>query len=299
MVIARVFGGLGNQLFIYAAARALALRNHTDLVLDTKSGFGEDRLFHRAFLLDHFNVRYVPVSPHNLLLRPALAGRLTRAVVRRVNRALPWPRRFYFTDNATFFDERILFLGSKQKRIYLDGYWQNEAYFHDHATTLRDELTLTTEPTGISMSLAKKMASCDSVAVHYRTLVGKRNDKRNIGRLPRPYYESCFRALRARLTNPHLFLFADSDSAFDQPFTAGLPYTCVTHNHSADRPYEDLWLMSQCKHHIIANSTFSWWGAWLCNNQAKFVFAPELAPTPCELPELLPRWTQTIPWPTR
>ena len=139
MVIVRVFGGLGNQLFIYAAARSLALRNSTDLVLDIRSGFKEDRLFHREYLLDRFNVKFRQPHPDSLLIRPNAAGRTLRLVTRRVNRLLPWPCRFYLTEEVLPFDSRLL-LQRSRRTVYLEGYWQSEEYFTDYEGEIKKRL---------------------------------------------------------------------------------------------------------------------------------------------------------------
>lgn len=288
MVIARVFGGLGNQLFIYAAARSLALRNHAELVLDTTSGFKEDRFFHRQFLLDRFNVQYSPACAHDLLLRPTPFGRIARAAARRANRVLPCSYRFYLTEETGFAHHNAP-MGAG-KRIYLEGYWQSEEYFKGCEAAIRRDLTLTTPPGAYSQTVAGEIARTDSVAVHYRSLVGVGKDTRGSVRLPRTYYQNCLRIVKQHLMRPHLFFFADCAGAFDDLVTADLPYTLIAHDRPDDHACEDLWLMSRCKHHVIANSTFSWWGAWLGENPGKIVFAPREDQYLRAAPAIPPSW---------
>jgi hypothetical protein len=275
MVIARVFGGLGNQLFIYAAARSLALRRGSDLVLDTVSGFKEDTLFHRRFLLDRFNVSYKDAGSSDILLRPTMIGRVSRAIARRANRALPPKSRFYIADDMRRADRGIL-QGSQRAHVYLEGYWQSEECFRDHEATIRSELTPRHKPDKKTRSLAAEMACCDSVSVHFRTLVGSGNDTRPMARLSQTYYQSCFRELKERLANPHLYCFADSGVGLERILPEGMPTTVISHPNPDDCACEDLWLMTQCKHHVIANSTFSWWGAWLGRSSGQIVMAPDI-----------------------
>jgi hypothetical protein len=274
MVIARIFGGLGNQLFIYAAARSLALRWNTELQLDTVSGFEEDVLFHRSFMLDRFKVTYTPAGRMDILLQPSCIGRLTRAVARRTNRALPLGARFYITDDSGRATHGLRAV-TRRPRVYLDGYWQDSECFTDYEAVIREELQLKCEPDGKERLLASEMADCDSIAVHFRTLAGAGNDTRPIMRLPHSYYQSCFSELRQRVRDPHLYCFADAALEIGPELTAGIPYTVISHDLPDEHACNDLWLMTQCKHHVIANSTFSWWGAWLGRHPHKIVMAPE------------------------
>jgi hypothetical protein len=273
MVIARVFGGLGNQLFIYAAARSLALRNSTDLVLDIRSGFKEDRLFHREYLLDRFNIESRQPHPDSLLTRPDATGRTLRAVTRRVNRLLPWPWRFHLTEEVLPFDSRLLSQHFRHP-VYLDGYWQSEEYFTDYEREIKRDFTLTVPPHGDAHLLAIEMAKSDSIAIHYRTLVGMGNDTRGLSRLSAKYYQHCIRTLKGLLKHPHLYCFSDNANGLEEAITEGVTCTMVKRDRPDSYACEDLWLMLHCKHHIIANSTFSWWGAWLCDNPTKLVMAP-------------------------
>jgi Glycosyl transferase family 11 len=274
MVVARMFGGLGNQLFIYATARALALRNDTDLALDTTSGFAEDHDFHRQFLLRNFAIQYTPISTSDLIAGAGRFRKGVRALCRRLNRRLPYSWKFYFTDEGSSFDSRFVSVPLRG-RTYLDGYWQSEEYFADYEATIRSELTIATPLDDRSIALARQMEKCESIAIHFRTLVGSGADTRQMKRLPSNYYQRSLRWLASRTREPHLFCFCDSPDGFGQIETEGCRFTSVTHNNNDAKSYEDLWLMTRCKHHIIANSTFSWWGAWLSPYTDRMVVAPE------------------------
>ena len=128
MVIARVLGGLGNQLFIYAATRRLALTNNVPLKLDIISGFKWDSDFKRKYLLHQFNIQAEIASQWDSFVSPC--GRIRRNFLRRINKTVSFKNRFYITEESKEFDTRILQL-KVRNRVYLEGYWQSEKYFKD------------------------------------------------------------------------------------------------------------------------------------------------------------------------
>src|ERR1019366_1593302 len=159
MTIARVFGGLGNQLFIYAAARALALRNDTALALDTVSGFASDHYYRRQLMLHYFNIKYERPSKYDLFTQPTRWGSRIRVISRRLDKKLPWRYRFYITE-AEDFIEQLLRLPVRG-RTYLEGYWQNEKYFMDYKEVIRQDLTIVTPLDERSIELGYAMRECD------------------------------------------------------------------------------------------------------------------------------------------
>ena len=134
-VIVRILGGLGNQLFCYAAARRLALVNDAELVLDTVSGFTYDRVYRRQYQLDHFNIPCRKATPTERL-EPF--GRLRRWLLRTWNRRLPFEKRSYIFQEGLDFDPRLLEF-KPRGTVYLEGYWQSEKYFKDVEDIIRQE----------------------------------------------------------------------------------------------------------------------------------------------------------------
>jgi hypothetical protein len=278
MVIARLFGGLGNQLFIYGTARALALRNGMQLALDIESGFKYDSRYQRRFMLQHFNIEYTPASKWDPLTSPSRIGLAALGLVRRADtyahdRWLRW----YLRDRPGEDMGKFLQL-PMPRRVYLDGYWQSERYFKEYEDQIRAELTVRAPISQQSIEMARVMASCDSIAVHARRLhevrAGHAPDSAT-KRLPLEYYSTAIHMIAERVKRGHLFCFADYPEWRWQDLRTELPVTLVTHNSGELKSYEDLWLMTNCKHHVIADSTFSWWGAWLCNYKDKIVISPE------------------------
>jgi len=138
-VISRVFGGLGNQPFIYAAARRLALANNAELVIDATSGFVYDYEYQRHYQLDHFNI---PCRKATAAERLEPLARARRHLKRRWNLRRPFEKRSYLQQEGIDFDPRLLSLRPKG-RLYLEGYWQSEGYFKDVEQQIRDDLRIT------------------------------------------------------------------------------------------------------------------------------------------------------------
>ena len=164
--------------------------------------------------------------------------------------------------------------------VYLFGYWQNELYFREFAKEIRKELMISCEHHPDNIEMAKSIASVNAVCVHARRLhgiVNGRDIQRTEGHrsLPIEYYIGAVAKICAEVSNPHFFLFADAPDWFCENLKIKYPVTYVNSNAHNGREYEDLWLMSACKHFIIANSTFSWWGAWLSDFEEKIVICPD------------------------
>ncbi len=252
-VIAVIKGGLGNQMFCFAAGRALALRTGRELLLDTRTGFRRDG-YGRAYRLDRFPVTAREAPP---ALRLGDDFRSPRhKLARALSRILPRNHRAYLAEDRNAGPEQLTALAPTRRHIHLNGYWQNEACFADHAETIRRELT-PPEPTDpANRSLAGRIASEPNPAfLHVRRI-------RYSPRLDAGYYRSAIDRLRSALDAPRFFLFGDDlDWARDQLGLAPGESEPVAHN--ADDELADLFLMSRCRHAIAANSSFSWWGAWL------------------------------------
>lgn len=268
-LIPRIVGGLGNQLFSYAAARRLAMVNDAELVLDDISGFAYDSQYQRHFQLDHFNISFRKASSAERL-EPF--SKLRRALKRHWNRYLPFDHRKYLIEEGVDYDSRLLdykVVGT----VYIEGYWQSEKYFKDIEGTIREDLFLEPLKDDNNAMMADKIRSCMAVAVHVRFF--DQPGAASINNAPNKYYHSAIKLMEQFAPNAHYFLFSDQPEAArtDLPVPDDR-ITIVAHNKSDKNAYADLWLMTLCKYHIIANSTFSWWGAWLANYPDKQVIAP-------------------------
>lgn len=270
-VISRIVGGLGNQLFCYAAARRLALVNGAEIVLDRHSGFIRDLDYKRQYQLDHFHIAGRNATGAERLEPFA---RIRRYAKRRWNDFLPFEDRSYIRQEAVAFDPRLLRF-KPHGTVYLEGYWQGEGYFKDVESVIRADLKIRPPQDGLNVSTAALIRSRVAVAVHVRffdlpTAVDSIS-------MSHEYFARAVAHMEHMHPDAHYFLFSDRPEAarHKMPLSDDR-ITLVSHNTGDENAYADLWLMTQCQHFIIANSTFSWWGAWLAVHPNKLVIAPAL-----------------------
>lgn len=268
-IIPRIFGGLGNQLFCYAAARRLALVNNAELVIDDVSGFAYDIDYQRQYQLDHFNI---PCRKATAAERMEPFSQVRRILKRKWNLLRPFAHRTYIQQEVRDFDPSLLHF-KPQGTVYIEGYWQSEDYFKDVAMTLRQELQIKQPTDATNLMLAAKIRSCTAVALHVRFF--DQPQISGVNNAPGDYYTRAVALMESLVRPAHYFVFSD------QPESARalipLPdqrVTLVAHNQGDELAYADLWLMTQCQHFIIANSTFSWWGAWLAESADTLVISP-------------------------
>jgi hypothetical protein len=273
-IISRIKGGLGNQLFCYAAARRLSLVNNAKLVIDDITGFARDRLYHRSYMLDHFNISARKATPAERL-EPF--ERYRRGVLKWLSSKKPFAQRGYLEQEGPEFDERLLEL-KVNGSLYLDGLWQSERYFLDVEQTIRDDLRITPPMDALNQSMANEICKREAVALHVRWFHGADSAASHNVRVD--YYQRAMDLIEKQIESPHYFLFSDDLKAASTKLQ--LPkgrVTPVSHNQGDKNAYADLWLMSLCRHFITANSTFSWWGAWLGQANRKIVVCPRSSAT--------------------
>ncbi|HET8654370.1 MAG TPA: alpha-1,2-fucosyltransferase [Longimicrobiaceae bacterium] len=270
MIIVRLLGGLGNQMFQYATGRALALRRGTVLKLDL-SAFAAYPL--RSYRLDHFRIDATLADTAEVA---RVTGRNLRGLRARIHGAVerrrPYYRRGMVRERRFGYDPK---LSGVRGDAYLVGFWQSERYFDDIRDRLVAELTVSTPPEGDNRRLLDAIEATDSISLHVRRgdYVEDPANLRLHGTCPPAYYERALAALLPRADRPHVFVFSDDIGWAKEHLRIPCPATFVAHN-GEERDYEDLRLMSRCRHHVIANSTFSWWGAWLSTHPDRTVVAP-------------------------
>jgi|SRR5271157_5330603 len=275
MVTVRLFDGLGNQMFQYAVGRTIAHRRRASLALDA-SVFRDHKL--RRYSLGVFNITedFAPgASPHRgkvgdlcLRFRPRGFGRL-RALYRRFH---PLRRPNLLREKSFAFDPSVL---EAPADVYLEGYWQSEKYFREIEDIIRREFSFKIEPDQQNREMAARIKGVNAVAVHVRRgdYVSDPATNEHHGTCPPEYYRQGAQLIAARVLDPHFFVFSDEPDWARSNLELGGPATFVTQN-GPEKGYEDLRLMALCRHHIIANSSFSWWGAWL-SNSGGIVVAPK------------------------
>ena len=286
-VVVKLRGGLGNQMFQYAAARAMAERFAAGVDLDTTK---PDRNPHWRYRLDPFDLDVTRVRngspPPSSIRRTWPFDRLRRRISGLPidpNLGIPILRQKGFPIDDIYFS----WTGS----CVLAGYWQSERCFAETATRIREDFALDRFAGARTRPTIEKIDAGASVSIHVRRGHYVQLSKTSFFTLcERDYYDRARRVIEKRVPSPRWFVFSDdADTARDllgdwpnADFVTGFD------------DYEDLMLMARCRHHIIANSTFSWWGAWLGEDEGTTVVAPRqwFAPhAPHDTRDLLPaRW---------
>lgn len=278
MIIVKLSGGLGNQLFQYATGRHLAEKNSADLKLDI-SDFKEDRF--RAFDLDHFNISGKITTSEDLetfrsddllnfswlISKILILMKIKSAAFYKAGKDITIIKEKRFS-----FDPRVL---EARGNIYIDGYWQSEKYFLAIRDVLLQELTIKYESDEETRELTVKIQNTGSVSIHIRRgdYVNNPVTGNYHGICSLEYYLNAVSKITQKIKDCHFYLFSDDISWVKENLKLDYPVTTVSYNDDS-RSYKDLLLMSLCKHNIIANSSFSWWGAWLNRNPDKIVIAP-------------------------
>ena len=271
-IISHVIGGLGTQMFQYAAGRALSLIRSEPLFLDV-SGFNAYGLHQGFELSDVFCCPVRLAEPQDV--RAVLGWQSPRLVRRILARpALRNLRSRHFVVEPYF--DYWPGLRNTQLPTYLVGYWQSERYFADVAQTVRSDFTFRQPMTSRNQGLAEEIRSVNSVSLHVRRGDFVNNPKANAthGLCSLDYYEAAVRHIAERVDEPHFFVFSDDIEWVRSNLARRNSFIYVDHNRGPES-YNDMRLMSLCKNNIIANSSFSWWGAWLNQNVGKIVLAPK------------------------
>jgi len=268
MVVVRIIGGLGNQMFQYALGRYLSVKNDTELKLDI-TGFESYKL--HKYSLDAFSIEK-KVAPKNELegfkKYKAKSGRRWFLYNKFVAN-----NSMYFQEKGFAFDPEALRLCGD---AYIDGYWQSEKYFKGIESTIRAEFSFVLPQGEKDKEISELIRKCNSVSIHIRRAdyVTDAATNNAHGTCPIEYYDKAIKIMVGKVTNPHFFIFSDDHEWVKQNIKINHPVVYIDHN-NADTNYQDLRLMASCKHNIIANSSFSWWGAWLNENPNKIVIAPQ------------------------
>jgi hypothetical protein len=297
MIITRLLGGLGNQMFQYAAGLALAERHRTVLKLDA-SWFRVRPEYeaHNRYALSCFNiteqfataeeidrVRGFPltrterwsVALARLLRLRRYTERMQPAAPNRCAQDVSFQPAFFTQPDST----------------YLEGMWQSERYFSEIAPLLHLHFTFRYPPQPAVAALAERIRSGSSAAVHFRRgdYVTNTAFNREIGVVGLDYYRRAVGELRARHPDTTLYIFSDDIDTIEREFRPPGPHVFARFTQPWNA-YDTIRLMSLCEHAIISNSTFAWWAAWLNSKPGKTVIAPAtwLASRPAAAEDILP-----------
>ena len=274
MIIVKLMGGLGNQMFQYATARRLAHANNTELRFDITSYENIDKKdTPRKYELDCMKIDGRIADDQDLSkVKPA---DYVRKLHERVEHKIGRSKVIYqYGERNARFDPRVL---SLKDNTYLVGWWQNEKYFADIKDALQKEFVPAKQASGNNAEWLEQAKSTNSISVHVRRgdYVSNKHAKAHHGLATTNYYNAAATYVKTYIKNPHFFVFSDDINWCKQNLKFGGKVTFVEGN-VGPNAYEDLRIMSACQHNIIANSSFSWWGAWLNKNDDKIVIAPRI-----------------------
>ncbi len=278
MIVVRLDGGMGNQLFQYALGRYLAHKLDATLKLD-KSVYTTGNK--RQYSLHGLNVQEVfSTAAEKKALRRKEFFR------RQLNRLGVRIRPYWYTEKTSGYDAQVEKLVDN---VYLEGFWQSEKYFKPVEQLIRQEFIVKEPPSIANRKYLDEINSVNAVSVHVRRgdYVDDKETNAVHGVCSVDYYTEAVTRISAEISNPRFFIFSD-DMKWTRENLSPLFHPVVFIDPNQQAPQEDLRLMSSCKHHIIANSSFSWWGAWLNNDAKKKVIAPRNWFTTLENNDIIP-----------
>lgn len=279
MIITRLWGGLGNQLFQYAAGYALAQQHQTKLVLDDTQCILDKN---RPYELHHLQISARPWNESEKAWVER-AVRLTRPMTGQTHSLAKTAKRLLVPHLSSWFSyvedqyhgfQPDVFL--PKGHVYLAGTWASELYFSDLASAVRREFAFARPPEDQNKDMLADIENSNAVCIHVRRgdYVTIADTSKRFGVCSLQYYQDAFSYLCSRLENPTAFVFSDDPEWVRENLHPPFKTVYVRHNVGM-KNYEDLRLMAACKHFVVANSTFSWWGAWLAANPDKIVIAPK------------------------
>lgn len=271
MIISNIIGGLGNQMFQYAAAKALSLKLGTELKLDIR-GFSQYQLHQGFELLRLFNCEASIANNNDL--KNVLSWQKSKHLIRLLRKdALKKLRNKNYVVEPHFNYWKAF--NQLQEDVYLDGYWQSEKYFNEYADVIRKEFTFKPDFVAQNIALSNNIAQTNAVSLHVRRGDYVSNPKNGyIGVCSLDYYSAAIDKICSAVSNSVFYIFSDDTDWVKSHLNLKNETVFVNHNKGLES-YNDMRLMSLCEHHIIANSSFSWWGAWLGANPDKIVIAPK------------------------
>ena len=281
MIITNLKGGLGNQMFQYATGLSLSKKNNTVLLLDI-SGYSDQRILNsdtpRFFDLKHFEIS-AKIADSEQVKKTKYSHDLISKICRGIN------KKILKKNYQDFHPELLINISDKISKnpnhnIYLDGFFQSEKNFSKIRPALLQEFQLKPELITDQVKYFQRQitgldSNRNSISIHIRRgdYVKNPQTKKYHGLCPLLYYRDSIDLIAESIDHPHFFIFSDDTEwvkenlkiSFNNTFVSGLGLS----------PQQELYLMSKCSHNIIANSSFSWWGAWLNKNINKIVIAPE------------------------
>jgi hypothetical protein len=263
-------GGLGNQMFQYAAGRCLSHLHKAELKLDLSylNKDPQNKYTKREYKLDVFTIKSDIATEQDLKsFLPLDKGKIINTLMRKL--PILFSKVVANESGHKFMKEFYSF----PKDVYLNGFWQSENYFEPVKDLIREEFSLKEQLNGENLELCNNIQNCNSVSLHVRRgdYVTSKESNTYHGTCSLEYYQHAIERIKNLTKYPELFIFSDDIVWVKGNLKTDIPIHFIDKNNAG---HIDMHLMSLCKHNIIANSSFSWWGSWLNKNPNKIVIAP-------------------------
>ena len=265
MIITTLSGGLGNQMFMYAMVRAMALRNNTEMAFDIHTGFEEDFQFRRLLELDYLNTKIPTVRKEAFDLGPSVLSRAVKKISRRFRRNILCPSYSVISEGMNGGSFLPDVYKTNKTNVYLEGYWQTLQYFDDFKDVIKDDFKIIAPISDCVTDELARLRRYERPLVmvgvrRYQECTISNYQTENV--CSADYYKRAIDLMRLKLTNPIFVLFSQDQDWLkknfkDSDFVMALPKS------GQYASIEDLYLMTNCDHAIISNSSYFWWGAWL------------------------------------
>ncbi len=260
-------------MFQYAVGRTLSLKNNTELKLDI-SAFATYRL--HEYSLEKLSIEKNYTNHQDLpWYENSSSNKYIDFILQKTkNLVAPYNKHHFRENGFECFNEKVLMLPDG---AYLDGYFQSDKYFQEYADIIRKDFEVSVPASAQNIEIITKIQSVNAVSLHIRRgdYVKNSNTQALHGLCNAEYYKNAIAYIAAKIENPVFFIFSDDIAWAQENMKTGFEQYYIDFN-NASQNHEDLRLMKNCKHHIIANSTFSWWGAWLNPSLDKIVTIPSV-----------------------
>jgi hypothetical protein len=269
MIIVELIGGLGNQLFQYANAMNLAKQLGRDVFFDLEF-FNNDE-FKKYYKLDKFNTKVIPakIEDSRKIKKRTITPRIARRILRKLGSDGYYNKSNYFDES--WFEANDSIELNKKMNIFVSGYFTDKKYFDNIKDQILEDFKLSVPLNESNITILNKIQNTNSVSVHIRR--GDYVTNPFFTTVNLEYYHRAMKYMESLVENPKYFIFSDDMNWVKNNFSMMVNFEYVEIN-DMNTDFMELFLMSRCKHNIIANSTFSWWGAWLNPNTKKNVVAP-------------------------
>lgn len=271
MIIIRLKGGLGNQMFQYAFGLGMAEKLQTKLALDLTSLL--DRSKGNDFVYRNFDLSIFHIQ-ENFVLNPGVVGMLAHlksSLITRWLRGLVDGGRGFIRETQFQVMEQLL--DNPVDNAVYEGWWQSEKYFAHISGRLRQDFSFRSPPLPASLPLLERIKSSNSICLNVRRTDFLKVDNLNTTNLD--YFLQAADYLCKRVPDPTFYIFSDDLAWCAENIQLKSPIVWVGHDMKGVKFGNYLRLMSACKHFIIPNSSFAWWAVWLNDNPDRMVVAPE------------------------